>query len=266
MTSKKPGRVANPDELLQFDTPLRDTLEVPENHVYIITDDDRFDEDLSRMVESLAGKTRRDWFERQFYYCLPLLVANQVGFLIRLLDDYVVRWDGSAHEAGMEVQRLTHRTEAQALISHFGHGIVTLGIQAMFRTPAGVNLFITPPPNFPLAGATPMMAMVETDNLRNDFTLNLKIDRADTDVYLPAGTPLAALVPVNRHFTDHYTLQHCPPDAARDIERQAWAYFEQERFEVLGNVKPALRYARGMDIFGTPFADHQVRIPGGQEE
>ena len=46
MTSKKPGRVANPDELLQFDTPLRDTLEVPENHVYIITDDDRFDEVL----------------------------------------------------------------------------------------------------------------------------------------------------------------------------------------------------------------------------
>ena len=53
-------------------------------------------------------------------------------------------------------------------------GVVTIQNRFTFRTPPDVNLMTINPPNYWIDGIQHMTGVIETDNLRRDFTFNLK--------------------------------------------------------------------------------------------
>lgn len=51
-----------------------------------------------------------------------------------------------------------------------------------------------------------MTGVVETDNLRRNFTFNLKIQMPNIKVNFPAGVPLSGFIPIPRHYADEFTI------------------------------------------------------------
>ncbi len=241
---------------------LPNRLVVPEKTIYVLTEDDAFDPLAAELIEPLAGRKERDWFTQHFYFCLPLTFGNQHGFVVKLLNDLVVRWGGEESLESLSVHSLGPASDSQRQIveSHFGSGIITVQNRWSYRTPPGVNLLVQQPPNFPIPGITHMTAVVETDNLRRDFTFNLKVTIPHRDFYIPAGTPIGCILPIDRGAADQYKVELCPKGEILEEERRTARYFGTSRKDY-GEGIPELHYMRGIDIYGNKFSEHQKTLP-----
>lgn len=147
------------------------------------------------------ARTTRDWIDAlpdQFAYrCLPLHIANQFGWEVLSPCRVRARWDGGADLAAIAVEAEGADTHL-APASHFGHGILTFHVGALFRTDPGINLFVTGPLNDPKDGVAPLSGIVETDWSPYPFTMNWKFTTAGMDVTWEEDEPIALLFPVQR--------------------------------------------------------------------
>ena len=125
--------------------------------------------------------------------CLPLLVANESGWVLRLQSAVTVRWNGQPGETALSVEQDGHVAG-----SVFGMGIVTFDVPYVFRTPPGWDLLVRGPINSPKDAVTPLEGMVEADWIAAPFTMNWQVTRADTDVTFAEGDVYCHLVPVRR--------------------------------------------------------------------
>jgi hypothetical protein len=154
---------------------------------------------------------KRNWFTPHFYRCLPLAIGNQYGFVIKSEFDFSFIWNG---ENDKDSIRFSFNEEEEVLDTkhprietHFGHGIITIGTPFSLRTPPGVNLMTINPPNYVIPNITVMTGVVETDNLRRDFTFNLKIQIPNIEVHITKGSPIAAFIPIPRYYADSFELK-----------------------------------------------------------
>lgn len=258
----KPIYGQRPTEPFIPDENIPDLVNVPDKTIYVLTEDHQFNNLAFELIEPLAGQKGRDWFIDHFYFCLPITFGNQHGFIVRLMHDVVVRWDGHNDIASLKVHLLqtTPEQQDQIISSHFGSGILTIQNRWTYRTPKGVNLMVMQPPNFPIEGIMHMSAVVETDQLRRDFTFNLKVTTPNRDFYIPKGTPIGCILPYPRHFIDNYQIALHPPGEAFANERKAVQDFAKGRTNY-DQGTPGLLYMKGVDIYGNNFAEHQKSLP-----
>jgi len=129
--------------------------------------------------------------------CLPLLIANQAGWVV--LNSHTLRatWTGGEDPASLRVEYQEGYAPYPA-VSHFGHGILTWNIPFLFRTPPGYNLLVRGPANWPKDGASPLEGLVETDWSVAAFTMNWKLTRPRLPVPFAKGEPICMLVPQRR--------------------------------------------------------------------
>lgn len=209
---------------------------------------------------------KRDWFTPHFYNCLPLIVGNQYGFIIKSEFDFSFVWNGEDtkdaitfyfNEEQEEVDKKSPRVE-----SHFGSGIITINPPFTLRTPPGVNLMTINPPNFIIPNITVMTGVIETDNVRRNFTFNLKIQIPNILVTVPAGTPLAAFIPIPRNYADNFNLKFADEifdQETIDEETQCQVDTVTYRDEVEKTLPRGIgrQYFNGEDVYGNKFPDHQ---------
>lgn len=219
---------------------------------------------ISGLIEK-SGK-KRDWFTPHFYKCLPLSIGNQYGFIIKNEFDLGFIWDGGDSkesttllftETKENLSKKYSRVE-----SHFGHGIITINPPYWLRTPPGVNLMTINPPNHIIPNITVLTGVIETDNIRRNFTFNIKIQIPNIQVIIPAGTPLAAFIPVPRNYCDSFKLEHAEnifSEELIDEEMQAETDAQLHRLEVEPTLKGewGKHYLLGEDVYGNKFPDHQ---------
>ena len=94
------------------------------------------------------------------YRCLPLNIANAHGWLLLNTIPFIAQWDG-----GSELDAVTMTAGSGAILasSHFGFGVLTFHVNALFRTEPGDDLMVTGPLNEPKDGIQPLTGVVETD-------------------------------------------------------------------------------------------------------
>jgi hypothetical protein len=107
-----------------------------------------------------------------------------------------------------------------------------------------------------------MTGVVEADNLRKNFTFNLKIQIPNIKTTIPAGWPLAAFMPVPRYYCDEFNLDFAENLFDGDIvneELKAENDAGQYRANVEINLKDHVgkHYMQGKDVYGNKFKDHQ---------
>jgi hypothetical protein len=240
---------------------------VPDNTIITIPENPDFTKVSDLVVESFKGNIKRDWFINHAYWCLPLTIGNQYGFGIKALKTFTVEWNGSEGNSGVKVNILDHgdETNYQTISSHFGMGTVTIQNRFTFRTPPNVNLMTINPPNYWIDGIQHMTGVIETDNLRRDFTFNLKITRPNHPITIEKGTFIGCVIPIPRYFVDGFELKNADavltPEQVQE-EQLAMRDFGIER-STLDRKKPngnGRRYFHGKDVYDTPFPDHQKRI------
>ena len=244
--------------------------DVPDKTIAIFTSPRMHDNELTQ--ERILGmvkkpEKKRDWFSPHFYRCLPLTIGNQYGFIISSEFDIGFEWDGGDSSESVKLYidesiAKTHNVKYPNMSSHFGHGIVTIDPPYYFRTPPGVNLITMNPPNYVIPNVTVMTGVIETDNLRRNFTFNLKIQIPNIRTTIPAGFPLAAFIPIPRYYSDSFNL-----DFAENLFNKKIVDEELKAADDAGdyreNVEPTLKhgvgkhYMQGKDIYGNMFKDHQ---------
>ena len=149
----------------------------------------------------LPAPVERSWMDRTgngfAYRCLPLNIANAHGWLILNPTPFVAEWNGDAGLDALQVQRIGSEGHLIAS-SHFGSGVLTFNIDALFRTDPGYDLMVTGPLNQPKDALQPLTGIVETDWAPFTFTMNWKFTRKRTPVAFEREEPFCMIFPVPR--------------------------------------------------------------------
>lgn len=238
-------------------------INVPENTIAYFQniDDNRI------VVEDLLVKppATREWFDKWFYNCLPLTIGNQYGFILKSEQAFNVIWNGGEKRGDTQISFIGSLDKKQYTVeSHFGHGVITVGIPFVLRTPPGINLMTISPPNYIMKNATPMTGVIESDNIRLTFTFNIKIQQPNVVTHFPAGEPLAAFIPIPRYFADSFKIINGKDLFDEDIYNEEVNAFEDHtKKRVISNNAENPRdglekdYFYGKDVYGNSFKDHQ---------
>ena len=178
------------------------------------------------IVTLAPAPARRAWMdrtpERFANRCLPLMIANQAGWMVTLTEPATVTWSGEGAIDGVEVTG-SERVRGN-VASHFGCGIVTFKLPFLFRTEPGYNLLVRGPANAPKDGIAPLEGVVEADWTIAPFTMNWQITRARTPIHFAAGEAVAMLVPARRGELEAFTpaLRELDEDKQLGADYRAW--------------------------------------------
>lgn len=144
--------------------------------------------------EVVPAPRTRDWMDATAgfaYRCLPMAVANQMGWVIPCPIDFTVTWDGRNDQSALTVEA----GGSTYISSYFGFAILTFNIPFIFRTPPGYGLIVRGAPNYVIPGVHPLDGFVETDWSTATFTMNWKITEANRLIEVQQGTPICMLQP-----------------------------------------------------------------------
>jgi hypothetical protein len=223
-------------------------------------------------VPLVAAPVARDWMdaspERFAYRCLPLAIANQAGWLVLNPVTFSACWNGGP---GLDATAITFAAGQPdgRVVSHFGGGIVTFAVPYLFRTPAGVNLWVKGPSNYFKDGAQALEGVVETDWLPSTFTMNWKLTRPNHPVRFEAGEPVSMLVPVPRGLAEGLEprLVRLEDNAELTALYLKWQRERSEFLSALKEREPAALarswqrdYMKGLRPDGGRAPEHQTRL------
>jgi hypothetical protein len=218
-----------------------------------------------------AGATR-DWIDAtrsQFARrCLPLLIANQSGWVV--LNSHPIRatWNGGERIADVTIERLGGGAPHPAS-SHFGHGILTFNLPFLFRTPPGIDLLVRGPVNMPKDAIAPLEGLVETDWAEATFTMNWKFTRPGAVVEFGLEEPICMIVPQPRGALERYAPAIRPIESDPDLHARydAWAESRQQHNRDLkvpdseaAKIGWEKHYLRGESPAGTKAPEHRTVV------
>ena len=213
----------------------------------------------------------RDWMdelpERFAYRCLPLAIANQVGWEILNPSGFTARWSG---KDGLDAISITFDGEPSALVgSHFGHGVLTFSLGYLFRTTKAHNLWVKGPANRPKDGIAPLEGIIETDWAPFTFTMNWQFTRKRLKVRFEKDEPIATVVPYPRHYLAKFdpVEKNLNEDAKLYQQYVQWREDRLKFNEELKQPGSAAAdkgwqrsYMKGEDNAGQVFAGHETKL------
>lgn len=223
-------------------------------------------------MELLPASSSRDWMDesrdRFAYRCLPLVIANQAGWVVTCPRRFSATWNGGPWPADVALRFGRAKPDAR-IMAHFGEGVVTFWMPYLFRTPPGVNLWVKGPSNMIKDGAQPLEGVVETDWTSSTFTMNWKLTRPKHAVTFEAGEPICMIVPVARGFAEGFAPALRPLASDPEVAERfhAWSRSRAAFLEKLDQRDPeATRrawekdYMKGTKQDGQAFREHQTRL------
>lgn len=220
--------------------------------------------------------TEREWmdrFDRRFpYRCLPLVMANQAGWIIPSPTRFTVRWNGGPRKQDLRLW-FPKGSRENRIVSHFGGGVLTITIPYLFRTPQGINLWVKGPTNWIKDAIHPLEGIVETDWSVASFTMNWKMTRPGVSVRFQDGEPICMIVPVPRELAERLKPCREPLDNDQELAAayRAWSRSRDAFNRALARMDDeAIRrgwqkdYVLGRDLQGNRFEHHQTRLHLGE--
>jgi hypothetical protein len=141
---------------------------------------------------------KRDWMdatsEGHAYRCFPVTQSNVIGWSISCDKDIEFVWDG------VNDQTSDHITIVQAPEgSYGGRGQSSISLQTglIFRTDEDISLFTINPVNYFNSDFETMSSLISTSFYDNPIPLAIKAKKANDNVIIKSGTPLATIIPIS---------------------------------------------------------------------
>lgn len=214
---------------------------------------------------------RRQWMDdtrdRFAYRCLPLAIANQMGWELLCPVSFTARWNG---RDGLDAIRIKFDDESSPLIgSHFGYGVLTFTLGYLFRTSKSHNVWVKGPSNQPKDGIAPLEGVIETDWTPFTFTMNWQFTRRRHKVRFEQGEPVCAILPYPRHYVGKFRPRRKNINENPKLYAQ-YAKWREDRLAFNEELKDAgteaaksgwqRTYMKGEDQMGNVFAGHQTKV------
>src|SRR4051812_41173633 len=184
----------------------------------------------------------RDWMDaahlRHPYRCLPLVIANQCGWVMRVTTSFSAYWYGGPNKEDVELR--FDGPPDNRIVTHFGSGVVTFTVPYLFRTPPGINPWVKGPSNYIKDAVQPLEGVVESDWLASEFPMNWKITRVCEWVRFERGEPFCMLVPVPRGLAEGLAPRKVLIDTVPELKAQyqAWEASRKQFIQGLQQLDP----------------------------
>ncbi len=178
------------------------------------------------------AETTRQWMDETpqsfAYRCLPLNIANMHGWEILCPADFDAVWDGTHAHDGVHIH--TDAPPHLKPMSHFGSGILTFHVHALFKTPPGHNLFVTGPLNMPKDGIFGLSGIIETDWSPYTFTMNWRFTTKNKVVSFKKDEPICCFFPIPRGYLESFDPVILPlsEDPSLKANYDAWSISRNE--------------------------------------
>ena len=220
----------------------------------------------------IPAPMERDWMDRTnsgfAYRCLPLNIANAHGWLILNPAPFVAQWNGEAGIDAVEVRPTAPGTSLVAS-SHFGSGVLTFNVTALFRTEPGYDLAATGPFNQPKDAIQPLTGIIETDWSPFTFTMNWKFTRKNTPIAFARDEPFCMIFPLKRGLVEEVEAEIRAMDTDPEVSEAYAAWAESRRvfnegLKIPGSEAQAAKwqkdYFQGKASFGATPPDHRTKL------
>ena len=130
----------------------------------------------------IPARSERAWMDetgqRFAYRCLPLTIANAMGWEVLCPAGVKAEWNGGNDLSDIKVEIDTPAwDQGRFAISHFGHGVLTFQLGYLFRTEPGIGIWARGVPNLAKDGIAPLEGIIETDWMPFTFTMNWRFTR-----------------------------------------------------------------------------------------
>ncbi len=219
-------------------------------------------------LELVRAERLRDWQEqttdRFALLCLPMVIANQAGWVVLGNEDVMAEWNGGTQPADLKLTPLGIPPQTSFVSSHFGHGILTINVPYVFRTPPGIALLARGPANSPLDGASPLEGIVETDWNISTFTMNWKLTRPGHKVLFKADTPICMVVPFRLDLLERAVPRVAPLERDPDLQARFDAWSKRRRdTNARASGERELEYFKGQ-YDGVQARVHRTRLELGK--
>ncbi len=214
---------------------------------------------------------QRSWMStnnNHAYRCLPMVMANQNGWIVENPIGFTAVWDGTIEtKAAPESiqfsfdEAIPEHSPNAGVVSDFGNGIITFHIPYLFRTPEEISLVVRGPCNQWKAHAAALDGLVETDWLPFTFTMNWKIITPNQPVRFEQGEPICMFYPLAAQQIETYEAIIEPLENNPEL-LEAYKTWQFMRYVARHTKDDELtfldsRYARGKDYQGQTSETHQ---------
>lgn len=177
------------------------------------------------MIAAPADRAWMDATDRRFAYrCIPLSIANAMGWELLSPARVTAEWNGGPELADMVVTVEDPAWgEGKLASSHFGHGILTFQTGYLFRTEPGIGVWARGTPNRPKDGIAPLDGITETDWLTFTFTMNWLFTRPGRVTFEP-DEPFCFMTLVGYRALEAVRPEIVPiaSDPVLEAQYQAW--------------------------------------------
>ena len=236
----------------------------------------------------VRGHPQRDWMDattdRFAYRCLPLVIANQSGWMIQNPVDFTACWNGGRKQEDVWINFGGGQTSDQfafqvcvgptanesdpRISSHFGGGVLTFRLPYLFQTPPEINLWVKGPSNWVKDGVCPLEGVVETDWSAASFTMNWKLTRPGLSVEFKRGEPICMIVPIPRGLAESLDPRQAPISSNPTLESEykTWNVRRKEYLETIARTPEISKadwekdYFQGRTPSGDYFEGHQKQV------
>jgi hypothetical protein len=233
-------------------------------HAYRVSDVD---------MPLVPAPAEREWMSDPYVAaerCLPIVMANQSGWLLLSAHCFTAHWNGGPKASDIEIT-YADGPEPYPAESVFGQGIITFRPPYLFRTSPGYNLLVRGPANYPSDGACPLEGLVETDWTFATFTVNWQLTQSlpfVQSVRVHVGDPIAMLVPQRRSELEQFETRILELDADPAVAEEYRAYRDSRAQFKSDRLTPGTRaqergwerhYYQGRTVLGQKAPEHQTR-------
>jgi Family of unknown function (DUF6065) len=186
------------------------------------------------LVDIVPAPRWRDWMNatrnRFANRCLPLLMANESGWVLLNPIGFDAEWRGGSERAALTITFDDRVQRSPIVESLFGEGILTWTVPFVFRTPLGFNLLARGPANWPKDGICALEGLVETDWATAPFTMNWKFTRPHCRVRFEKDEPFCMIVPSRRGECEAFQpeVRHVRDDPSTAQGWKQWVLSREE--------------------------------------
>lgn len=215
-------------------------------------------------IRPASGK--RDWMDatpdKFAYRCLPLVMANQAGWVITCPRTFSVVWNGKTDPHSSTLNFMDGQPPSKHIQSHFGSGVLTFSLPWLFRTETGYGIWARGPTNWPRENIQALDGIIETDWAPYTFTMNYKILKPKVEVYFKKGDPICHLLPIPLDMLESVQPEMLSIDENPQLKREFFE-FSAHRSANIDKLKAgqegqwAMDYMRGHKPDGTPVVGHR---------
>ena len=202
---------------------------------------------------------KRDWmeetFDRHAYHCFPMSLANRFGWGISFNEDIGFIYDGGA-DPNAERVKVT-KGHKYVHVNRANHTI-SFETNLKFEADENVSLLTMPVPNQFIDGAQCITTIISTSVLPGSLPVAWMITKPNYEFIIPAGTPVAAVIPVSIASLEEYELTVSNKLANSDFPEFMKARGDAaEKLNSTGNWSHFYRDA--VDHLGNPFGKHEAK-------